>query len=265
MFLVYSDMFAQPYATCTSPCPVVLVYHRPLAVVALCVGISWVGLVQHCLPLVVGSTVGLHLGAYVVVALVYFHLLNQHRIVGLQRILAYPCLDGGAAPAVYDYALSHLILLKHLLAQEITYCREWPCVLLVEWLPVDAGGANVVFYTMCAGLILYTEQADVGILVVVYLGSVLRVNTLYMYINVRLARKQPHIAYHDVINCLFVDCHLIRAASFHLWQVYSPSTIGIGCGLILFLVESYGNGFASIGFTPNGYGLTALHHHARLE
>ena len=70
----------------------------------------------------VGSAVGLHLSAHIIVALVYLHLFYQHRIVGLQRVLAYPCLDGCATPAVYYYALSYLIFLEHLLAQEITYC-----------------------------------------------------------------------------------------------------------------------------------------------
>ena len=86
-----------------------------------------------------------------------------------------------------------------------------------------------------------------------------------MHIDVRLSRKQPYIADHDIIECQFVNRHLIRATGFHLGQVYSPSAIGIGGGGIFFLIEFYGYCLAGIGFTPNGHNFATLHHHARLK
>ena len=144
--------------------------------------------------------------AYIIIVLIHLQLFNQHGIVGLQRILANPSLDGCAAPAVNNNALRHLVGLEHALTQEIAGSREQPGILLVHRFPVDVSMADILLYTMGAGFVLHTEQADFIILVVINLLSVLRINTLDGDIDVRLTREQPYISHQNIINRLIVDC-----------------------------------------------------------
>ena len=85
--------------------------------------------------------------------------------------------------------------LIHPLAEEIANGREEPGVLLVDRLPVDGGRTDILLHTMNGCLVLYAEQADVGILIRVDLLCILRIDALDCHVDVRLTGEQPHITY----------------------------------------------------------------------
>ena len=120
--------------------------------------------------------------------------------------------------------------------------------------------------------ILHTEQAYLRQVEGVNIADILWIDTLNGHVDVRLSRTKPYIT-HEYIGQLhfFTGCtftahfHRIWSSGLLLRQVNLPAAVSTCRRRINLLAESDGNLFAGIGLTPNGNGLVALKHHARLE
>ena len=132
VYLIYIYMLTKPNTANASPSPIVLVDNLPIVVVELgrFVRITRVIGIQQLLPLLRSLVVSLRLCLYIVIVLKEFGLLNQLRIVPLQRISRNPSLNGGSTPAIDDDALRNTRLLLHAKTQERTQGRKAPSVLL---------------------------------------------------------------------------------------------------------------------------------------
>ena len=125
---------------------------------------------------------------------------------------------------------------------------------------------------MGARVVLYTEQADLGILVSINLLGILRIDAFDGHIDVRLSGQQPNvtnknIVYHQLFTFCFLAFHFHRerSSSLHLRKVHPPTALLISHSRILLLIEGDGHRLTSVSLSPNGDGFTALEHHTRLK
>ena len=274
VFLIYIYMLTEPYGTPTPPSPVILVDGLPVRIVIVRTDIVLCGisLIEQRFPLPNSLRIGFHLRHHVFIVLIECRPLHQHGIVASEGICRDPRLDGRAAPAVDDDALRNLCLLKHPLAKEITSSREQPGILLRHRFPVNGCGQDIILHTMDARGVLYTEQADLGILVSINLLGILRIDTFDGHIDVRLSGQEPHITdknivYHQLFTFHFPAFHFHRERSscLHLRKVHPPTALLISHSRILLLIEGDGHRLTSVSLSPNGDGFTTLEHHARLK
>ena len=206
MCLVYLDVLAQPYSASTTPPPVVLVDGLPRTVIAV-EGCEMscdtrILLVQQLVPTAVSQIVSPRLGSHILLVIIKTSLLQQLRMVFCQTVCWQPCLDGCTAPAIDDDTLRHLCFLLHAFAQERTQGRKQPGILLGQRFPIDIGGTDIVLHAMSICLVLDTEQTDLIVVKMVDFIDILRIDTLYGYVDIRLARTEPHVAYQHICEFL---------------------------------------------------------------
>ena len=118
---------------------------------------------------------------------------------------------------------------------------------------------------MRISIVLHTEQAYLRILVAVNIFRVPRIDALHGDINIRLARQEPDVAQHDILDFYVVDSHRQWPARLHGWQVHTPPALAVGSGSNLLLVQTDGDGLAGVGLAPHGNRLATLQDHAVLE
>ena len=265
-------VLTKPYAADTPPRPVPLVdgHPFPIRIRRLPVVFRTVRLLQQFIPSVIRLRISLHLSLYEMIVLIEGHPLYQHRIIPLQRVPRNPSLYGRPSPTVNDDALRHTSFFRHPFAKEIAHSRKSPAVPFVQPLPVDTRWPYIPFRPMRIRIILYAKQPDPGILITVYLRRILRINTLYRHIHVRLSRAKPHITHHHIrkqnpILSLPFYFHAVRPSSLHRRKINPPVPFSVSSCCKLLLAEQYGHFFMSIRLTPNRNGFMPLQHHARLE
>ena len=159
---------------------------------------TWVTLVQQLIPPLVSQLIRLRLCLDIVIFLEETRLSYQQGIVLLQGIGGDPCLNRCTAPAVDNNTLRNPMLFLHPLSQESAQGRKLPGILLGQWFPVDGSGTDIVLYPMCVRLVLYPEQADLVICQLVYLFRILRIDTFYRDIHIRLPGAKPHVTYQHI-------------------------------------------------------------------
>ena len=197
--------------------------------------------IQELTPALVSQLVSLLLGLDYRLVLVELGFPNLQGIVALQRVCRYPSLDGCATPAVDNDALRNTSVLLHTLAQERADGGKEPGILLVQWFPVDAGGADVILHTLRIGLVLHTEQTYLIIVKMVDFIGISRIDTLDGDIDVGLSGTKPYIAYQHIgTTCL------------HLRQVNAPAALCVSHRSILPLLPTDHDLFARISLAPHG-------------
>ena len=208
--------------------------------------------IQELTPALVSQLVSLLLGLDHRLVLVELGFPNLQGIVALQRVCRYPSLDGCATPAVDNDALRNTSVLLHTLAQKRADGGKEPGILLVQWFPVDAGGADVILHTLRIGLVLHTEQTYLIIVKMVDFIGISRVDTLDGDIDVGLSGTKPYIAYQHIGQHPIIDGHRIGTTCLHLRQVNAPAALWVSHRSILPLLPTDHDLFARISLAPHG-------------